>query len=169
MTKRRRLALFASLCLALALAVPPIRAAGEGTGSIRVAAAAMTIHRVGDASGALTPEFAGSGADLGRWDDPETARILADHAVSGSTRQADETGYVVFDGLEPGIWLLTGAGSPFLVPIPLTVGEETYYDIIASPKPGTEQPDTGQSLGVGHWLAVSAGALLAMAALRRKK
>ena len=168
MTMRRRLALFASLCLLLALAVPPARAAGEQTGSIRVAAE-MTIHRVGDASGELTPAFAASGADLGRWDDPETARILANHAGSGSARQADETGYAVFDGLQPGFYLLTGSGSPFLVPIPLTVGEHIYYDIIASPKPGADQPDTGQPLGVTHWLAVSAGALCAIAALRRRK
>ena len=93
MTMRRRLALFASLCLLLALAVPPARAAGEQTGSIRVAAE-MTIHRV---------------------------------------------------------------------------GEHIYYDIIASPKPGADQPDTGQPLGVTHWLAVSAGALCAIAALRRRK
>ena len=174
MTTKTRLVLFCAVCLTLALAVPPARAAEDAAGSIRVAAEAMTLHRVGAEDGSLTPAFSGSGADLGTWAEPETAQALADwvedREIPGQTRQTRQ-GQAVFSGLEPGYYLLTqpGAGSvrPFLVPIPMTVGDRTYYDITAAPKPAGDLPDTGQRWGTGPWLAAGALALAGLMVLLR--
>lgn len=172
---RGRIVWFCMLCLVLALAAPPVRAAQGRTGSIRVAAGSMTLYRVGDGAGTLSPEFENSGADLADWADPDTARHLAayarDNAIPGDTRAADETGTVFFPALQTGVYLLTqsehGSVSPFLVPIPLTLGEDVYYDIEAAPKAAPYHPDTGQPLGAAHWLAVSSAALLGLTALTR--
>lgn len=161
MTLRRRILLFFAICVLLALAVP-VEGAEPGTGTIRVAAGRMTLYRV-------------DGGDLPNWSDPAAARAWADHVqadgIPGVTRTADETGHVVFDGLQPGLYLLMGPGDiqPFLVPIPMKVGERLYHEIQAAPKTAPSHPDTGQPMGLFPWaLAASASGLGFSLVLRRK-
>ena len=130
------------------------------TGSIRlhlicdgeaVDSGTLTLYRVGKATEgaseyALCPEFEGSGADLTKLNDPDTAQTLARYAqerkIEGNTQEADEAGTVRFAPLQTGLYLIAqwenGSGyepiRPFLVSIPLVIGESIYYDIDASPK-----------------------------------
>lgn len=114
-----------------------------------VSGGSVTLYRVGEADGdvyALCPEFAGSGADLSKLSGLDTAAVLAEYArtqnIPGQTQPMDETGTVRFAPLETGVYLIvqgeTSPGyepvRPFLVTVPLTVGESVYYDIDASPK-----------------------------------
>lgn len=161
MTLRRRILLFFAICVLLALAVP-VDGAEACTGSIRVAAGRMTLYRV-------------DGGDLQNWSDPTAARALADYVqtngIPGVTRTADETGHVVFGGLQPGLYLLMGPGDipPFLVPIPMKVGEQLYYEIQAAPKTAPSHPDTGQPVGLLPWTLAAAAAGLGLSLVLRRK
>lgn len=146
------------LCFAGALAVTA--KAAPMTGSIRlrlvcggetVTGGSLTLYRVGEApEGApaytLCPAFAESGVDLAELSDPDTAAALAEYAlaqkIEGRTQPVDEAGIVLFAPLELGVYLIVQAEPcdgcepvrPFLVTIPLTVGDAVLYDIDASPK-----------------------------------
>ena len=111
----------------------------------------VTLYRVGEvAEGTLEytlcPEFAGSGADLTKLGDPDTAGSLAEYAreqdIPGQTQPVGESGEVQFAILKTGLYLIVQFDSsfgyelirPFLVGIPLIIGENVYYDIEASQK-----------------------------------
>lgn len=156
--------------LVLAVSAAPI------TGSIRlrlvcggeaVGGGSVKLYRVGEAAGekyGLSPEFSGSGADLSKLSDPAAAATLAEYArtrnIPGQTQPVDEAGTVRFAPLETGVYLIVQDESspgyepvlPFLVTIPLMVGERVCYDIDASPKVALTPDPTTPTAPTDPWL-----------------
>lgn len=141
------------------------------TGSIRiyltdsddraVSGGTLTIYKVGDVheddgnfSFVLTDDFAGSEESLEKINSASLAKRLADYAdenrLTCETKTIGRDGRVVFDGLEPGLYLLVQYKAaygyykldPFLVSIPQLSGDEYIYDVDASPKVEAEDKPT---------------------------
>lgn len=165
------------IMLVLLLLLVPFRAAAaEGNGSIRlnmrysggaVPGGTVTLYPVTDREEAAN------------------ARNPAEYAQSmglpGTTQTVGEDGTVTFSGLEPGHYLLVqqeaAAGyltmKPFCISLPMSVGGELVYDIIAEPKleriPGGQLPQTGQ-LVWPIWVLLGGGfSLIGLGILVRKR
>lgn len=171
---KRITSLLILLCFAWMLACPA--AAAPDTGSIRlqltcegepVAGGTLTLYRVGEPGEGvydLCDAFRDSGADLTKLTHPNTAKTLADYAaahnIQGQTLTVDEAGTVCFEPLEMGVYLIVQPTSspgyepirPFLVTIPLTVGEDIYYDIDASPKVALTPEPSEETKPTDPWL-----------------
>ena len=174
--------LFPLLVLLLLLA-GTAHAAGI-TGSIRLtlpAGGTVTLYRVAAAeSGELLPvaDFAPFGGSFSDLPTPELARELAqfaqDQGIPGVTQAIGPEKTVVFGDLEPGLYLLVqhtpspgyDPMEPFLVTIPMEIGDTVCYDIDAAPKVTVTDrplsPATGDDTnlpGLLLTLCLSAGAL----------
>lgn len=163
--------------------VPDLTKQGSITVTMRydgrvIAGGELTLYRVGDIreqdgnySFTLSQEFADSGISLGNLQSAETAEKLAEFAaekkVAGTTRTIGSDGTVCYSDLKLGLYLLVqkkaAAGfapvQPFLVTLPMLVGESYHYQVDAGPKvspvpevkpDNPEQPKTGQS-GMPIW------------------
>lgn len=113
----------------------------------------------------LTGDFSGSRVPLDDISDPDTADKLAQWAkkmrTSGLSQNIDENGHIVFDGLEPGLYLMVQDKAaegyykavPFLVSVPMNESGRYIYDVEASPKvelvkmPEPNTPDTPDTPG----------------------
>lgn len=162
------------LCFAAALAVTA--AATPVDGSIRlhltcdgktVPGGTLTLYRVGEPGAGnyvLSSDFRASGADLTKLNDPDTAVMLAEYAlaqkIAGQTHPVDEDGTVLFTPLDTGLYLIGQAQSadgyepirPFLVTIPLTLGEDVWYNVDASPKVALTPDPSEETRPTDPWL-----------------
>lgn len=163
------------ICLLLCLSV---RAAGNGEGSLTVtlmdgkgivADGSLTLYKLED-------------------DTEGTARALAEYVkqsnLPGQTQTIGESGIVLFDGLQRGVYLVvqkecaTGyeAILPFLVRIPMEIDGQLLYHVQAYPKVAeTSKPDAPQLPQTGQlrWpvpvLAVLGMGLFGLGLRNRKK
>lgn len=109
----------------------------------------LSLYRVADADGTkcnLAEEFRGSGVDISKINDPDTAKALAryaaDQSILGTVLEIGEMGTACFTGLRAGVYLLVQQEAapgfmtirPFLVQVPMAVNDEYFYDILAEPK-----------------------------------
>lgn len=181
--KRR---LFSLLVLLLCL-TGTVQAAGL-TGSIRLTAPAggtVTLYRVaGIAGGEILPseQFSLWNGGFGDLQSPEPARKLAqftrDHGIPGTTKSMGREETVVFHDLEPGLYLLTQdtpapgyyAMEPFLVTIPMRIGNDILYHVDANPKV-TEKPapSTGDKTNIPGLLLTLCFSIAALGIVFREK
>jgi hypothetical protein len=131
------------LCLlALSMAV----SAAE-TGSIRVADIdePICLHFVATPDGVLAEAFADAAVESLSESTAavSNARILREYAVEnqirGSEGTPDDEGFVLFNGLEEGLYLVYSLAeeaefNPFLVKIPTVINDEVIYDVEAARK-----------------------------------
>lgn len=163
--KRKIFAAICAVVLLCALAVTALAEEVSGCVSVSmsyrgeiVPGGSMTIYFVaapGDGEYVFCGDFAGCGISLETLN-AQTAQELADYAadmgIEGQTRDIDEEGYVCFEGLEFGLYLMvqeTAAegfypAAPFLVTVP---GENGEPEVDSSPKlslqpEGTVPPTT---------------------------
>lgn len=157
----------------------------------------LTLYRIGSImpEGTLLPEdtFAEYQIDETQLQSPELAAALADFAQTqdsaGSTQTLSSPGTLVFDGLQPGLYLLmqTEAAegfeiiSPFLVVLPGQENGKPVYQIDATPKisltpaptepdtPDPSLPQTGQLKWPVPLLVISGAALLAIGLYLQKR
>ena len=153
-----------------------------------VAGGELALYRVGDIyeedgnySFRLREEYASAGALGETLQSAETAKKLADIAAKQTSgdalRTIDKEGSAYFGELEPGLYLIVQKraakgfekASPFLVTLPMTVGESYLYQVDASPKvslerkeqePNLEQPKTGDTGWMLWTFPLTAAALL---------
>lgn len=201
----KRIALFLALTWLLALPVtahevPDLTRKGSITVTMRydgkaLAGGEMTLYHVGDIreedgnySFIPTSDYAGSGISFDNVQSPETAERIAEFAsrqgLRGNTQQIASDGTLRYADLKPGLYLLVQKkaakgfepAAPFLVTLPMLVGETYIYQVDAGPKvsPVPEekpedsgQPQTGQS-ALPIWVfSLSAVALVLL--LRKRK
>lgn len=160
---KRRLFLLLILLLCLSGTVQ----AAELTGSIRLTAPAggtITLYRVATvADGTILPseQFSLWNGGFGDLQSPELARGLArfirEQGFPGTTQSIDREETVVFLGLEPGLYLLAqdtpapgyNPMEPFLVTIPMRIGNNTLYHVEANPKVMEKPaPSTGDETNI---------------------
>lgn len=145
------------LTVAFADETPDMSRMGSVEVSVGINGGELTIYRVGmfceeDGNYHFIPvgDFADCRLplnDIGSADlAAELAQYAAEHELAGVTKEI--LGSAVFDGLEPGLYLLVqeeAAGgyqrlSPFLVSIPGVENGEYIYDVDATPKIGSISP-----------------------------
>lgn len=122
-------------------------------GGNAVSGGSLTLYQAGDITETdggygftLTGNFTGSGAGLEDIQSVGLAEKLAQYArdnnLTGITKAVDGEGKVLFDDLEPGLYLLVQevaadgyhAADPFLVSVPMLEEDQYQYDVDASPK-----------------------------------
>ena len=153
--KRLMIKLLFAAALCAMLAVPAFAA---DTGSLLLidVEAPVTVFKVADASGVPNGDFAGTVEGLSLEDmKPEVAQKLYKHVqdkeLSGQTGTPNADKELLVGSLDKGWYLVCSTGekaefAPFLVCIPMTIGEKTVYDIQAEPKvdspldPGPSEP-----------------------------
>ena len=200
----KKLALIMTLIWMLALPVkahevPDLTRKGSITVTMRydgkaISGGAMTLHRVGEIQEddgnyhfVLTAEYADSGITLENVQSAATAKKLADftkqHSLQGVYQEIATDGTAQYANLKPGLYLLVQKkaakgfepAAPFLVTLPMMIGETYIYQVDASPKvspvpvekpENPEQPKTGQS-GLPIW--AFSGSAIALVLLLRKK
>ena len=172
--------------------VPDLSRTGTITVAMRydgktVAGGELALHRVGDIaeedgnySFRLREGYETADPSPESLQSAETAKKLASVAAKQSAdevRIIDSNGKARFDALEPGLYLIVQKkaakgfekASPFLVSLPMAVGESYLYQVDASPKvsllreekdPNPEQPKTGDSGWMLWTFPLSAAALL---------
>ena len=146
----------------------------------------------------LTDEYAASGIEIGDLSDESLAASFAqyikENELSGTTKNINKKGEVVFDELESGLYLFVQKKAasgyakmkPFLVSLPALVDGEYVYEVNASPKTGIEPqkpkpsdpppnlPQTGQDnvwvpvLATGGILLVVMGICLIVGGKKKK-
>ncbi len=146
----------------------------------------------------LTDEYAASGIEIGDLSDESLAASFAqyikENKLSGTTKNINKKGEVVFDELESGLYLFVQKKAasgyakmkPFLVSLPALVDGEYVYEVNASPKTGIEPqkpkpsdpppnlPQTGQDnvwvpvLATGGILLVVMGICLIVGGKKKK-
>lgn len=155
------------LCLLLLLMIHFTVSAQDTSGSITlvmrcqgstVSGGTVTLYNITDLNPALGPE--------------ELMQRVSTIGITGITQEIGNDGMVFFDNLETGYYLLvqkTAAPGyrtmkPFCVSVPITLGEQTQYEVEAFPKlertPETELPQTGQ-LHLPVWGLMGSGLLMA--------
>lgn len=146
----------------------------------------VTLYRVAGLGEGLEyvpePEFEDCGAELSGSMTAQTARELAryagEHGIEGLEQEFDASGAVRFGELEAGLYLLVqdrACGGflpfqPFLVGIPMQIGETLVYEVDASPKaapePGSPPPPGLPQTGQTNWpVPVLGGAGLMLIAI----
>jgi len=141
--KRQMLKLILAAVLCALLAVP-VFAAEQGSLLLKDVEAPVVVFRAADASGVPVADFAGTVEKLTAEDlKPEIAKKLykqvQDKALSGQTGTPNADKEVFFASLDKGWYLVCSAGekaefAPFLICVPMTIGDKTVYDIQAEPK-----------------------------------
>lgn len=164
-------------------------AAEEGSLLLKNLESGAAIFRVADAQGYPTPDFAGVTERLTAEDlKPAVAKKFyqrtMDKELAGQTDLPNGNHEIFFGGLEKGWYLVCSVGekaefAPFLVQIPMTIGEKKVYDIQAEPKvdnppesstpsqpvdPEPEIPQTGAILWP-KYLLLGLGAVLILAGI----
>ena len=157
----------------------------------------MTLYRVGDIheddgnySFVLTDAFADSGISIERPLSAETAKKLANYAskqkMEGKRQKIGKDAVTTFSDLEPGLYLLVQnqaakgyeAAEPFLVTLPMLMGDTYSYRVDAGPKvspvekaddPNPEQPKTGQSALPIWMFTLSAIGLLIVTRMKERE
>lgn len=168
----------------------------------------VTLYHVASLSDSLEylpePEFEGSGADLSGPLTAKLAEALAAYAeeehIPGQTQAVGSGATAVFSGLKAGLYLFVQEEvrsgylpfRPFLVSLPLQVGDTFVYGVDASPKIAPEPeptepteptkpnappglPQTGQTnwpipvLGVTGLVLVAAGTVLCFTGRRKRR
>lgn len=131
---KRMLPFLTSWLLLLVLCLPVYAAQTENTGSIQVT---LTCRGEAMAGGSLTLY------PVEETDQTDTlAEYVQTNSVPGDTREIGSSGVVLFEGLQPGVYLVLqqerapGYHSicPFQVRIPMEVGGTRVYHVKASPK-----------------------------------
>ena len=203
MMKRILSAIVMSIILAIpvaALNLPDLNRSGAIDVTVcydgkAVSGGELTLYRVGDIvqedgnySFVLTDRFSSSGITLENLQQPETAKKFSAYAaqqgITGKTKKIDTNGKLIFDELNPGLYLLvqnkaaTGYQklNPFLVSLPMREADGYSYHVDAGPKvspvptppTNTEQPQTGQS-GWPIWTFLFSTAALAVVLYSRKR
>ena len=148
----RNLLLAAALCLLFAV---PVLAAQQGSLLLTKVEKPVMLFSVADSQGIPTADFAGTVETLTQNDlTPAMAKKLYQHAqdleLSGKTGTADENQEVFFASMEEGWYLVcstaeTAEFAPFLICLPMTIGEKTVYNIQAEPKVDSPTDPTGPS------------------------
>lgn len=160
MVVRKRTASFFVCWLLVAALCLPVSAVWDREGSVQVsltdqgqpvAEGSLTLYLVGevncDGTGfELDPAFEDSGVDLAQIDQADTAKKLAEyaqtHSLSGNTQTAGEDGSVLFEELQPGLYLVAQPRGgrndfsirPFFVSIPMEINGEWICNVEAAPK-----------------------------------
>lgn len=140
------LLLAAMLCLLLSF---PVFAAQTGSLLLKNISAPVTLFPVADARGALNASFSGALAEPLNQTNANAATAKAfqkyakEKALSGQEKTPDEFKQVFYDQLQEGYYLVCsqaepGEFAPFLLQIPMTVGDKTIYNVQAEPK--AQQP-----------------------------
>lgn len=142
MKRLTNISIFLAVCLALAF---PVSAAQTGSVAVANVKHSVVMYPVADKSGAATPDFTKALSQPLTQEDltPETAKKLKAYAetnkIKGKTPTPDGAKEVSFNSLEEGYYLICstaekGEFAPFLVRIPMTIGQKLVYDIKATPK-----------------------------------
>lgn len=148
MKRLTMISILLAVCFAL---VFPASAAQMGSVSIRNVTLPVVIHKVAEKNGEATSAFAKALSEPLTQETltPETARKLKTYAetnkIKGQTAAPDGSEEISFTALEEGYYLICsraekGEFAPFLVRIPMTIGQKLVYDIEATPK--AQIPDT---------------------------
>ena len=166
-----RIILVLCICLLLAL---PVFAFEQELGSLSVtpmdqektvAGGSVTLYRLEDSAG----------------DDAQALAEYAKRHLHGDTRDVEVSGTVLYEDLEPGLYLAVQQESavgykkflPFLVRIPMEIDGELFYDIPACPKVSrieqSSLPQTGQLRWPVPVLAVLGVGLFGIGFYNRKK
>lgn len=140
-----RLLLAGVICLLFAV---PVSATQQGSLLLTKTERPVTLFSVADREGLPTEAFAGLADKLTQNDlTPETAKKFYQRALqqelSGQTGIPNEHKEIIFAPIEAGWYLVCSAAeqaefTPFLICVPMTVGEQTVYNIQAEPK--TDSP-----------------------------
>ena len=143
------------LCFLLAA---PVSAAQPGSLLLSKVAAPVQVFYVADKAGIPTKDFAGSVETLTPKDmTRDMAKTLHTHAkektLSGMTAEPTENKEVFFSGLEQGWYLVCSMSdkaefAPFLICVPMTIGEKNVYDIQAVPKVDSPVSPSGPSIPI---------------------
>lgn len=145
--KRRtcRWILSAILCMML---VGPVAAAQQGSLLLTNVEVPAALFPVADTRGIPTEEFAGTVDRLTQTELTQTVakklyQHVQDQELVGKIQMADRKQEIFFDSLDEGWYLVCSMGekaefAPFLICVPMMLGEKTVYDIQAEPK--TDSP-----------------------------
>lgn len=168
--KRRICNAFLLFFLSLLL-FSPVRAETEGSLLLADVKESATLIAVAGQDGTPTGAFCGTVEKLTPQDlTRDKAKVFYEWArekgVNGTTLIPDENKEIYFPSLSPG-WFLVYSNkekaefAPFLICIPMTVGEKTVYHIKAQPKIDSPlTPDTPSSPGTGEDKIPQTGAVL---------
>lgn len=204
---RKMICVLALLCLmalpAAAHEVPDLTRQGSISITVRydgeaVPGGEITLQRVGDICEndgnygfVLTQEFAPSNISLESLQSADTAKKLADFAaqrkITGLTKTIGTDGTVTFASLKPGLYLLVQGkaapgfekAAPFLVTMPMRIGEQYHYQVDAGPKvspiperdpvkPNPDLPKTGQSRWPFWMFTLSAAGLVLLMSQKKR-
>lgn len=142
MRKLRIANLILLLCLALTF---PVSAAEAGSLALCNVKSPAVLYRVADEMGTATQAFSSVLTETLTENalTPELARQLQTYAkgqeIPGQTGTPDNSGQISFSILEEGCYLVCstaekGEFAPFLIRVPMTIGDKLVYDIQATPK-----------------------------------
>lgn len=176
------------LVVLFCLFATPVFAAEKGSLLLKNLESGAAVFRVADAQGFPTADFAGVTECLTAEDmKPAVAKKFYQRAIdkelAGQTDLPNEKKEIFFEGLEKGWYLVCSVGdkaefAPFLIRIPMNIGDKTIYDIQAEPKvdnppestpsqpvnPDPEIPQTGAILWP-KYLLLGLGAVLILAGI----
>lgn len=148
-----KLLTFIALCLLLTV---PVSAAQQGSLLLTNVSEPVSVFCVADVQGVPTDDFSGLAEKLTLNDlTPDVAKkfyqCVQQKELSGKTVAANEKKEVFFSGLKEGWYLVCsmknpGEFAPFLICVPMTIGNETVYNILAEPKQDeiVDPPPTGE-------------------------
>lgn len=129
------------LCFSVAVSAS---AAQQGSLLLTKVEKPVMLVLVADEQGIPTESFAGTAEKLTQSDlTPAVAKTFYQHlqnkALSGETETPDHNKEVVFPDLQTGWYLVCSKGekaefAPFLIRVPMTLGNKTVYHIQAEPK-----------------------------------
>ena len=145
--KLRRILRLVALAAVLMLLRLPVCAANVGSLQITKAKEPVLVYAVADATGVATTEFAPKLTQTLSQEQltPALARELFDYAKENQLQAKQlqpENSVTTCENLELGYYLVCstvtpGEFAPFLIGIPMTIGDKAVYDIHAEPKVGT--------------------------------
>ncbi|MBR2311137.1 MAG: hypothetical protein IKA47_11510 [Oscillospiraceae bacterium] len=149
MRKLKTVSILFALLILLSL---PVMAAQTGSLVVRNVKSPAVMYLVADANGVPTQDFAIAITENLTEDrlTPDAARKLQTHAeeknLSGQTVTPDSSNLITFSLLEEGCYLVCstaqpGEFAPFLIRVPMTIGDKLVYDIQASPKVDPNNPN----------------------------
>ncbi len=138
------------LCLVVAV---PVSAAQQGSLLLTMVEQPVMLLLVADSQGIPTKDFAGVVEKLTLEDmKPAVAKEfhkqMQDKELSGKTYTVGENKEIFISSLEEGWYLVCSRGeraefTPFLICVPMTIGDKTVYNIQAEPKVDDSTDPTG--------------------------